>query len=130
MWTKVIGVTRADIRVGSHGQVFSASAPGPIETPDLAHVALAVETGGARLSDESSPLVEPYRVALFVPNAEELQVFPYLHLAPLLHLPVLALGSGHRSVRYPHKLNRHSNCAPLHVRLTLAWSWSPVLGYG
>ena len=82
MWTKVIGVTRADIRVGSHGQVFSATATGPIQTPDLAHVALAVETGGARLSDETSPLVEPYRDTLYVPNAKRLQVFPYLQLAP------------------------------------------------
>ena len=85
--------------------------------------------GGARLSDESSPLVEPYRDAVCVPNAEDLRVFPYLQLAPP-HLPVLALGLGHRSWQHPHELNRHSSCAPLHMRLTLAKSWSPVLGYG
>ena len=77
------GVTRADIRVGSDGHIFLASAPGPIKTPDLAHVTLAVETGGARLSDESSPLVDPDRDTLCVLNAESLQVFPYLQLAPL-----------------------------------------------
>ena len=81
-WTGVIGVTGAEIRVGSDEQVFVASVPGPIETTYLAHVALAVETGGARLSDESSPLVEPYRDALYIPNAERLQAFPYLQFAP------------------------------------------------
>ena len=104
-WTKVIGVTTADIRVGRDGQVFLASAPGPIETPDLPHVALVVETGGARLSDESSPLVQPDMNTLCVLNAERLQVFPYLQLAspPLLHLPVLAFGLVHRSGLRLHK---------------------------
>ena len=81
-WTRVVGVMGAEICVGSDGKVFLASAPGPLGTLDLAHVALAVETGGAKLSDESSPLVEPYRNALCVPNTKGLQVFPYLQLTP------------------------------------------------
>ena len=81
-WSRVIGVKGAEICVGSDGKVFLASAPGPLGTSDLAHVALVAETGGAKLSYESSPLVEHYRDALCVPNAEELQVFPYIQLAP------------------------------------------------
>ena len=54
-----MGLTSCKIRV-RNGQVFAALSPGPLSSSDLAHVALARETGGARLSDESSPSVFPY----------------------------------------------------------------------
>ena len=80
-WSRIMGVTSAEICV-SDGQVFAASSPGLLRALDLAQVALAVETGRARLSDELSPLVKPYRDALCVQNSEELWVFPYLQLTP------------------------------------------------
>ena len=76
----MIGLMSEEICV-SDGNVFSASSPGTIRASDLAHVALAVETGGARLSDESSPLVKPYGKSLCVPSSEEVRAFPYLQLA-------------------------------------------------
>ena len=45
-WSRVIGMTSAEICVQSDGKVFSASTPGPLGTSDLVHVALAAETGG------------------------------------------------------------------------------------
>ena len=77
-----MGVEKADIGVSSDGQVFSILVPGPIKGKDLAHLALAAATGGARLSDEPSPL------AVAVQDIEEVgvpgkaQVFPYLQLVP------------------------------------------------
>ena len=56
-WFGVTGLTSKDVSV-SDGEAYTWASPGPINAADLAHVALAVETGGARLSDESSPLVE------------------------------------------------------------------------
>ena len=82
-WTKVIGVTISDIRVGCDGQIFARNqSPGPLESADLAHMALAAQTGGAKLSDEPSPLVEAVGSDGVVSGSGELQVFPYLQLVP------------------------------------------------
>ena len=61
---------------------FSISVPEPIKSKDLTHVALAAETGGARLSDEPSPLVKAVKDNESVGNPEKVQVFPYLQLVP------------------------------------------------
>ena len=73
---------KTDIGVSSDGQVFSISVPGPIKSKDIAHVALAAETGGARLNDEPSPLVEAVLDGDGMGDPGKLQVFPYLQLAP------------------------------------------------
>ena len=80
-WTKILGVHKADIGVSSDGQV-SVSVPGPIKGEDLVHVALAAGTGGVRLSDEPSPLVEAVKDKEGVGNPGKVRVFPYLQLTP------------------------------------------------
>ena len=80
--TKVIRVDNTDIGVSRDGQVFSISVPGPIESKDIAHVALAAETRGARLSDEPSPLVAAVLGGKGMGEPGELQVFPHLQLVP------------------------------------------------
>ena len=81
-WTKIVGIRKADIGVSSDGQVFSISAPGPIKGRDLAHVAWAAATGGARLSDEPSPLAAAVQGIEEVEVSGKVQVFPYLQLVP------------------------------------------------
>ena len=80
-WFGVTGLTNKDIFV-SDGEVYTLQSPGPISAADLAHVALVVETGGAQLSVESSPLVESNGESERIQGPEEIQSCPYLQLVP------------------------------------------------
>ena len=78
------GYTRAQ------GKVYSGAA-------DLAHVALAVKKGGARLGFEPGPLVEPDREGELIQGPGKTMSFPLpsARPSPLPHLPVLSWAPCH-----------------------------------
>ena len=70
-----------EVKVSSDGEVFTLSNPGPVKCSDFTRVTLASTAGGARFSDEPSPLASTDK-SIEVTVGGQAKGFPYLQLNP------------------------------------------------
>ena len=101
----MIGATGICKRVSRDGQVFSASAPGLISALDLAHKALAAETGGRDLLMRQAPWSNPrgHFAHIKCREREGVALPPAYSPPPTATLAGVSFGVDAREGPLPHK---------------------------